>query len=762
MQHKECRDKAIKEGVQMNNKLGNTKDFSAVYEVDSRGKSIQVHNGLIKRIFSYEDGFRTSALRFEADGRNLVDPKHKLGIHGETAEETAPCREAMIGIDGIDYNIGLGEGFSYIDHRVTRGEDKNLVMTVQLQNQQGLKLEIHTKVYDNEPFIIKWIELYNGSKNSVSITACQPEVLTMPASGSLRWHECTRKVYPTGHVISSTKRPFTYWTYDYSPVENQPMIWVDHFTSRPQKFGFAIANNYVRRAFVEGFETKGKEIQLPALPGMICSCGHRNPGEVFTQFPVGPNVLLKPGEKFVSFKTYMVFFEGGYEDGGLALRRMIKRLCPWITDFHTRFEHTYWKKSISKKIRKTNQFDMTPLTQTMDQAAELGFDYWYFTLTLWAQSFGEFRPRPEFPDGAEDMRRVSEYAHKKGLKIAIHTPEDYGNDFKDHFLLDDETGEVHSYNIGAPGDFIKKHPEYRLINEGGNQARGWVMCGAGGYHEHLMKVKIPFVTSVKCNLLDNDGCYYGDLCYASNHGHHSPEEAQYHNWRLAVERYKAYREAGFEVMAPDGVQSLFNGNAGTATYHTEASTRYEIYDFILDLRKCLYKSSYYHPTTAMVYSVWCDPAVMNGVDVTQDSDLLNYYFASLASYGVNLGMLGITVYKNELLHDTVKRWIGFMKKYHEILCQDIIHLAEPNPRDIDAVMHIAPGKKMCGLLAAFNPTVYSLKRQFIVPERYLASSSVTIQDVWDKEASRTVAGKDRNFIFEVKVPARGFRVFSVT
>jgi len=730
---------------------------------EKTGGEILLTNGIVTRTLSVSGGLRTTLLKFGPDGRNLVHPRHKLGMHGEIEEMTSPCREVTIGVDGTDYSVGLGEGFAYRDYSVMRGED-NLTAIVELANDTGLTLKVHYQLYDGEPFIIKWMELVNTGDKPVVVTSCKPEVLTMPAEGGHRWHECTRKVYPTSHVANAVQRPFTYWSSDYSPMENQPVIWVDHFSSRPEQYGFAIATNYIRRAFVEGFEVAGKkQPPLPKLPGMVCSAGNPRPGEVFTQFPVGPNVLVRPGENFVSFKTYTTFFEGDYEDGGLAMRHMIRTVAPWTSNLHTKFEHTYWTKKASERIRETGEFDMSPLKHSIDQAAELGFDYWYFTLTMWAQSFGEFLPRPEFPNGAADMRRVSDYAHSKGLKVGIHTPEDYGVDFPDHYLLDEKTGEVRSYDIGAAGDFIGKHPELRCIDLEGGQSRGWVMCGAGGYHEHLLKVKIPFAKSIGVDMIDNDGPYYGDLCYSAEHGHHSPEEAQYHNWRLAVERYAAYHDAGFFVMAPDGTQSLFNGNSGNPTYHTETCTRNDVYEFITDMRVCLYKSTFYNPNTAMYYSVWCDPAVMNGVSVTDDPRLFDYYFASLASYGLMLGMLGLEVYGNESQREIIKRWIDFVRDNRDILAKDVLHLSEPNPRDIDAILHINPEGERCGLLAAFNSSDSTLLRQWPVKKKYLGADPVALSDVWTGEQAGHVAPDDNgNFILSVELEPKSYKILLLT
>ena len=110
------------------------------------------------------------------------------------------------------------------------------------------------------------------------------------------------------------------------------------------------------------------------------------------------------------------------------------------------------------------------------------------------------------------------------------------------------------------------------------------------------------------------------------------------------------------------------------------------------------------PNTAMFYSVWCDPAVMNGNDPARDEHLLDYYFASLASYGVKLGMLGMEVYTNDVQKGVVRRWLAFIRDYRSILEKDVVHLADVDGRHIDAIVHVDPDTARCGLLAAFNPT----------------------------------------------------------
>ncbi|MFH0796507.1 MAG: hypothetical protein V2A65_05545 [Candidatus Omnitrophota bacterium] len=694
---------------------------------------------------------------FEEDGRNLVNPKTTLGIDNEITVKSTPSREARLGINGKTFDVGLGESFKYKNHYVQRGKDI-LTLRVNLQpvsrEFEGLILNIFYRIADTEVFIVKWVELVNKSRKEIEVTPCQPEVLTMPAPVS-RWCEITRTVFPTYHPLNPEKHPFLFGRYDFSPEGNSPIIWIDHSSKRDETFGFTLTNDYV--SYYQGASsiinppTEKKPFSL--YPGSIASLGQSTPQEVLTKYPAGPRVIVRPGEKFESFKTYMTLFKGDYEDGGLSIRKMVRKLCPWIDNFVTEFQHTYWKESVSKKIRETKKADLAPLKHTINQAAEVGFDYWQFASTLWISNFGDFEPRPEFPNGTRDMKAVADCAHSKGLKVGAYVMGECACDHWPTLYLTDDDGRCVSRDIGVHKDFVKDHPEYALKVPSGRKSYN-VMCASGGWHKYRHEKTKRLVREIGLDAFDWDGNYYGDLCYSDEHKHSSPEESQYLNWRCQMETYNYYRDKGIRLMAPDFLQSVFHGNCGFPTYHTETATHKDLYRFILKLRECLYLSTFFIPNTALKYGVWVDENVMFHTKILKDPAFLDYYFASICAFGTNLFMLGEEVYNNNQTKNIIKKWLGFMKDYNELLRQDTIHLSCPTGNQIDAIVHIDGRGR--GLLAAFNPTGTKLLTRLLIPGKYFPGlEELQIKDIWINH-SQEICLNENNFPIDVEVNPKGY------
>lgn len=709
---------------------------------EDQGKLI-LENGIIRRVFSTEGAFRTVNLTFLRDGRNLVVPPANFEAitpwgHGDEVKEKkppAPCREVEISLDGKTASLGLGEGFKYESHDLKRKED-SLTLRVKfvplLAEWQGLELELYLTIYDNEPFFIKWIKLINNSDKTVTVTGCKPEVLRMPTAGDVSYmREITRTAYPMGrpnYASDQVREPFACST-GYTPPKNDPVIYVDHSTQKTELFGFSLITDYV--------------FQPPSIGA--------NGQEILTQFPEGPNMRVSPGGDFESFRTYFVLFEGDLEDGSLAFRRMIRKVCPWTKDFVVMFAHTYWRKSHSEKVRSTGIFDPSPLYRSIDQAAETGFDVWMFDMGLWPTTWGDFEPRPEFPNGVSDMRQVSDYAHSKGLKVNIHTSDDYALDRNKHPLTD-ESGKCVSVDIGVHTDCLKRHANHMTRDKDGKQ-RDVYMCGCSGWHDYMLKKALPFYEAIDLDLIDPDGAEgHSIMCYAKDHPHASPEESQYMNWKLNYERFKLYREKGWIVQAPGGVSSLFRGNSTIHTYTREISSYKDVYDLALATRKDLYRGSLYVPNTADNYFLALNPNVMLDFDIFKKPERIDYYFASIACYGVTIVVSGESVYETEEAKQIISRWLALLHAHHDILCRDIIHLAPVTGKNIDAIMHVADRGATRGFLAAFNPTRSVLTTRLVIPGKHVGNiDRLMMRDL--KTGLEIAIKPDRagNFLYDVEI-----------
>jgi len=720
------------------------------------GDSLTIENELIRRTFDIGQGFRTTELVYKGDGRNLVDPRSSSGLHGQDVDESAPCRELALSVDGHLWNIGLGEGFSFDRHEEEYGDKGEMSLRVYLApacpEAEKLELVIEYILYPGKSFLVKKFTLTNKRDTTIVVDSACPEVLTMPAVFH-RWRDVTRTVYPTYHPRFPGQSPFNYCLHNHSPEQSSPVIWCDRFVKSPERFGFAMANDYVTTCATHNVTTDPRKDWIP-LPGSIVSQGHAIPQEIFTRFPVGPKAHIKPSETFESFRTFMTLFEGDFEDGSLAVRRMCRDLCPWVSELTTTFKHSYWPKAVSEKVRESGVFDMEPLKKSIDQAAELGFDFWFFSSALWASDFGSFTPRPEFPNGVTDMRKVVDYAHAKGLKVSIHTNEDYGVDFE-ALYVSDENGKCLVVDMGADTHFIRDHFHWVSLDSHGRQTNGWVMCGSSGWHQHLMDVKFRVMHEIGVDEVATDGCYYGDMCHATNHEHHSPEESQYLNWKYQVIRYRRYMDEGFQLVSPDWYGSFFHGNRGVPSIPDETFTCHDPYDFIRILRKCLYISTYSIPNTALNYGIWTDENVTLHLRLTDNPQLLDYYFASICSYGVKIRMLGEEVYDSPKTREIVAKWIDFIRGNHAILCGDVIHLSAPTGTQIDAVAHVDPELRPQGLIVAFNPTRGALCKDLPVPVRHLGGG-VAVEFERDNKRETVTVNEDGNAVCRIELPPRSY------
>jgi hypothetical protein len=66
----------------------------------------------------------------------------------------------------------------------------------------------------------------------------------------------------------------------------------------------------------------------------------------------------------------------------------------------------------------------------------------------------------------------------------------------------------------------------------------------------------------------------------------------------------------------------------------------------------------------------------------------------------------------------VIKWVGWFKKYRDILTSDVIHVRRPDGRDFDCIVHVNPFLQHRGLALFFNPSDTALKREVTLPLYY--------------------------------------------
>ena len=141
------------------------------------------------------------------------------------------------------------------------------------------------------------------------------------------------------------------------------------------------------------------------------------------------------------------------------------------------------------------------------------------------------------------------------------------------------------------------------------------------------------------------------------------------------------------------------------------------------------------------------------------SEHLNDYEQLLVQYygaGVQACYRGPRLYDTEETKQTVKKTIGWYKKYRPILNSDLIHLRRPDGRDWDGIMHVNPNLKEKGFVMLYNPLKESISRKINLPLYYTGLSDKVL--VREKEGNSKSYTLSRNYEIEVNVviPAEGF------
>ena len=177
-------------------------------------------------------------------------------------------------------------------------------------------------------------------------------------------------------------------------------------------------------------------------------------------------------------------------------------------------------------------------------------------------------------------------------------------------------------------------------------------------------------------------------------------------------------------------------------------------------RQSVYDDTYKLPPTAgwmfvplVPYHAGGDAAMFEPL-----SEHLTEYEWALAQYlgaGVAACYRGYRIYDGPETKALVQKWVGFYKKYRDILTSDIVHVRRPDMQNIDSFMHVNPRLKNRALAMVFNPTHVSISTTLQLPLYY---SGLTIEAQVSQEggpASKYMLDREYNIDVKVSLPARG-------
>jgi hypothetical protein len=218
-------------------------------------------------------------------------------------------------------------------------------------------VRVRYEIYDGIPLISKWLTVVNDGQHPIrlnsfvseNLAVIEPEVAVDAPDQWERPNLHIESDYAFHGMTPKTANRTTYWVTD------------SLFTSQV---------NY--------------DLKTPCL--------------LESRPPLGPDLALRPGELFDTFRTFELVYDSyDRERKGLALRRMYRTIAPWVTE-NPIFLHL---TSTDPKVVK----------EAVDQCVEVGFE-------MIILSFGSgLNMESDDPAYIAQMKQLVDYAHSKGIEL---------------------------------------------------------------------------------------------------------------------------------------------------------------------------------------------------------------------------------------------------------------------------------------------------------------------------------------------------------
>jgi hypothetical protein len=433
--------------------------------------------------------------------------------------------------------------------------------------------------------------------------------------------------------------------------------------------------------------------------------------------PLGPDAEIAPGGSFSTFRAFeLVPDSTDRERKGMAVRRMYRALAPWATE-NPIFLHL-------------TSIDPAVVRQAVDQCVAVGFE-------MIILSFGSgLNMEDTSPANIARLKELADYAHSKGIEIGGYS------------LLA-------SRSIDAADDVINP----RTGKPGGAIFGNSPCLGSRWGIDYFDRLR-RFFEATGFDILEHDGSYPGDVCASTAHpGHRGLADSQWTQWAKISEFYQWCRARNIYLNVPDWY--FLAGSNKTGIGYREVN-----WSLPRDRQIMLGRQNLYDGTWEKAPSMgWTFVPLVQyqggGAAATLEplAEHLDAYRAHLVQnfgYGVQACYRGPRLYDTDATRGLVTTWVGWYKKYRDILNSDIVHVRRPDGRDLDAVLHVNPGLREKGFLLIFNPTDAEIAKALRVPLYYTGLTDRARVREGEGPPRAFTLDREYGIALDVRVPANGF------
>ena len=546
-------------------------------------------------------------------------------------------------------------------------------------NLDAITVEVHYEIYDGLPLIAKWLAVRNDSPKPVTLNSLKVEQLAFVEPESI--------VDGPASSFRADLRAFDAFS-DYSfggnmsPTADAPAI---HWTNDPL---YKTQVHY--------------ELRTPCL--LECSP------------PIGPEVEIKPGENFESFRIFELIHDStDRERRGLATRRAYRALAPWAQE-----------NPILMHVRSAKP-DAVKLA--VDQCADVGFEMVIMT-------FGSgFNIENETPENLTEMKSLADYAKSKGVALGGYS------------LLA-------SRSIDATNDAINPN-----TGKPGGARFGDSPCLGSEWGENYFRKLRQFFEQTGSGVLENDGSYPGDICASTNHpGHFGVKDSQWKQWQIISGFYQWCRARGIYLNVPDWYFLEGSSKTGMGYRETDWSLPREQQEIIE--RQNIFDGTWEKAASMGWMFVPLTQYHGGGAAATIEplKDHLEYYetrLANLFGAGVQACYRGPRLFDTDETKAVVKKWVDFYKQHRAILDSDLIHLRRADGRDWDGWLHVNPQLPERGLAVFYNPLAEAIERHIRLPLYYTGLTDRALVHREDGSSEEIKLARDYSADIVVKIPAHG-------